>query len=367
MPGCLHPVGQLARGQRGHCSTARVLRSAAKSAETKLNAYVDAWTKTVLQNEAGLLQVVNSGKDPRDAVFRAVARTWLAALKKPEVRVSGDVVRLSVKKPLLEDDKAQVKALLLATSEDVQKAGVVIDALLEAKSPPVEAVAHFLGPDLAAWLLAPNATVDDCRAIAKHANDMSNAPDFPTDGFLPMTEMVESWGGAVPENEKDEIKVDEKACTQRRLPAETKTCLLAAKTIADMSKCPMPESPVTATFRTRVQGKWRAPGSSGSASGGTSIFAQQNDRPTGGGASLTVEGSKAVLSGYDDIKGELGFIYVRTVIAPELGGEATFARVKIGNQRADFTLVGDRLYVARPDSSGKKRPAVALERVTDGK
>ena len=339
---------------------------AARSAETKLRAYADAWAATVQQNEAGLLKVIGGGKDPRDAVFRAVARTWLAALKKPEVRASGDVVRLSVKKPLLEDDKAQVKALLLATSEDVQKAGVVIDALLEAKSPPAPAVAHFLGPDLSAWLLAPDATVADCRAIAKHANDMSNAPDFPTDGFLPMTEMVESWGGAVPEREKDEIKVDEKACTQRRLPDETKTCLLAAKTIADMGKCPMPESPVTATFRTRVQGKWRSPGSgaSGSASGSASIFAQQNGRPASGGASLAVEGSKAVLSGYDDLKGDLGFIYVRTVIAPELGGEATFARVKIGNQRADFTLVGDRLYVARPDSSGKKRPPVVLERVT---
>jgi hypothetical protein len=120
-------------------------------------------------------------------VFRAVARTWLDALKKPVVRASGDLVRFTVRKDLLEDDTAQVKALNLATSEDVQKAGVVVNAVLDAKPPPVEALAHFLGPDLAAWVLAPDATVQDCKQIGKHANDLSNAPDFPTDQFLPMT------------------------------------------------------------------------------------------------------------------------------------------------------------------------------------
>ena len=346
---------------------------AARSAETKLNAYVDAWTKTVAQNEAGLLKVIGAGKDPRDAVFRAVARTWLAALKKPEVKVSGDVVRLSVKKALLEDDKAQVKTLLLATSEDVQKAGAVIDALIEAKSPPSEAVAHFLGPDLTGWLLSPDATVADCKAIAKHASDMSNAADFPTDQFLPMTEMVEAWGGTVPESEKDEVKIDEKACIQRRLPAESKSCLIAAKTIADMNKCALPVSPVAATFRTRLQGKWRSSGSggggsTGSTSGSTSIFGTPPpDRPSGGGTSLVIEGPKAELTGYDDIRGELGFIFVRTVVSQEAGGEATFARIKIGNRRAELTLVGDRLYLSAPDSSGKKKPPVLLERVTGDK
>src|SRR5262249_20495397 len=158
----------------------------------------------VAQNEQALLKIIGGGKDPRDAVFRAVARTWLAALKKPEVKASGDMVRLVVKKPLLEDDKAQVKGLLLATSEDVQKAGIVVNALLEAKAVPPDAIAHFLGADLTAWLLAPGATAADCKQIAKHANDMSNAPDFPTDQFLPMTELIESWGGTVPENEKEE-------------------------------------------------------------------------------------------------------------------------------------------------------------------
>lgn len=343
---------------------------AARSAETRLKAYVDAWMAAVGQNEPALLKIIAGGKDPRDAAFRAVARTWLSALKKPEVKASGDVVRLSVRKPLLEDDKAQVKTLLLATSEDVQKAGVIIDALIEAKSPPTEAVGHFLGPELTGWLLAPDATVADCKAIAKHASDMSNAPDFPIDQFLPMTEMVESWGGAVPESEKDELKIDEKACTQRRLPPETKSCLMGAKTIADMNKCPVPVSPVTATFKTRIQGKWRSVGSgggssSGSASGGTSIFGQPTqERNPSAVTSFSVEGAKAELTGYDDLRGELGFVYVRTILAPDLGGEATFARVKIGNRRAELTLVGDRLHLAAPDSSGKKKPPVALERVT---
>ncbi|MEZ4294387.1 MAG: hypothetical protein R3B70_05390, partial [Polyangiaceae bacterium] len=201
----------------------------ARNAETRLNAYADAWGKTIAQNEQALLQVIGAGKDPRDAVFRAVSRTWLDAVKKPVVSVAGDMVRFTVRKDLFEDDKAQVKALLLATSEDVQKAGQIIDALLEAKSPSVDVLGHFLGADLASWVLAPNAVAADCKEIATHANDLSNADDFPTDQFLPMTEMIESWGGTIPESEKDEIKIDEKACAERRLLPETKACLVGAK------------------------------------------------------------------------------------------------------------------------------------------
>lgn len=341
---------------------------AGRSAETKLKAYVDAWSKTVQQNEAALLKVVAGGKDPRDAAFRAVARTWIDALKKAEVRASGDMVRLVVRKDLLEDDKAQVKALTLATSEDVQKAGVVVNAVLEAKSPPADALAHFLGPDLAGWLLAPDATVQDCKQIAKHANDMSNAPDFPNDQFLPMTELIESWGGAVPENEKDELKIEEKACTGRRLPAEAKACLLGAKTIADMNKCPMPVSPDTATFRARIQGKWRT--TALPSSGGGDAWGQKfSDRGRDSTSSFVVEGGKAELTGgYDDMRGELGFVYVRSHLAPELGGEATVARIKIGTRRAELTFVGDKLYLATWEAqSGKKKPAVLLERVTGDK
>jgi len=337
---------------------------AARNAETRLNAYVDSWGKTIAQNEQALMKIVASGKDPRDTVFRAVARTWIGALKKPEVKVSGDIVRLIVRKPLADDDKAQVKALLLATSEDVQKAGTIIDALIEARAAPPEAVAHFLGADLSAWLLAPDATVDDCRQISKHANNMSNASDFAMDQFLPMTELIESWGGAVPENEKDELKIEEKSCTQRRLPEGAKSCLLAAKTIADMSKCPVPISPDTATFRTRIQGKWRA----GTMVGGDA-WDRQKMADRARGSSLVVEGPKAELTGgYDEMRGDLGFVFVRTSIMPELGGEATVARIKIGGRRAELTFIGDKLYLATWDTqSGKKKPAVLLERVLGDK
>lgn len=336
--------------------------AAAKSAVTKLEAYTAAWSKTVAQNEAAILKVVAAGKDPRDAVFRAAARTWMEAIKTPVVGSSGDVVRLSFRKDLFEDDRAQVKALTLSVSEDVQKAGEVVSAVLEAKPPPAEVLAHFLGPDLASWLLAADATVQDCRAIAKHANDLSNAPDFPNDQFLPMTELIETWGGAVPENEKDEIKIDEKACTGRRLPAEAKACLLAAKGIAEMNRCPVPVSPATATFRARIQGKWRTSAAAGG--GGDSLRAQGPDRS--GASTLVVEGGKAELSGsYDSMKGDLGFVYVRLQPAPELGGEATVARMKIGPRRAELTFAGDKLYLATYDAqSGKKKPQVLLERVT---
>jgi hypothetical protein len=342
---------------------------AARNAETKLEAYADAWSKTILQNEQALLKVIANGKDPRDAAFRAVARTWLDALKKPVVRASGDLVRFTVRKDLLEDDKAQVKALNLATSEDVQKAGVVVNAVLDAKPPPVDALAHFLGPDLAAWVLAPDATVQDCKQIGKHANDLSNAPDFPTDQFLPMTELIESWGGAVPENEKEEMKIEEKACTNRRLPAEAKACLLGAKTIPDMNKCPLPASPDTATFRTRIQGKWRATSMVSSNTSSGDVFGGQNLQDKARGSSFVVGGGKAELTGgYDDMRGDLGFVYVRTTVAPELGGEATVARIKIGTRRAELTFAGDKLYLATYDaSSGKKKPPVLLERVTGDK
>lgn len=335
----------------------------ARNAEAKLNAYADALGKTAAQNEQQLLKIIAAGKDPRDAVIRAVAGTWLAALKKPEVRASGDIVRLVVRKPLRDDDKAQIKALLGATSEDVQKAGVIIEALLEAKSPPPAVVGHFLGADLAAWLLAPDAKVDDCRQIAKHANDMSNAPDFPSDQFLPMTELIESWGGAVPENEREQIKIDEKSCSQRRLTGEAKACLMAAKTIADMAKCPLPISPDTATFRARIQGKWRA----GSLAGGDA-WGDQKMADKARGSSFVVEGSKVELSGgYDEMRGDMGFVYVRNHLVPELGGEATIARIKVGVRRAELIFFGDKLYLATWDQSGKKKPAVFLERVSGDK
>ena len=330
---------------------------AAKSAETKLNAYADAWGKAVSANEAALLKVIASGKDPRDTAFRAVARTWLAAVKKPEVRVSGDIVRLVVRKALLDDDKAQIKSLLLATSEDVQKAGTIVDALLEAKPVPQDSVSHFIGAELTGWLLAQSATVAECRQISKHANDLSNAPDFPTDQFLPMTEMIESWGGAVPESEKEEIKIEEKACTQRRLPEAAKTCLLGAKSIAEMNKCPVPISPDVATFRARILGKWKA----NLVTGGDAWDRQKMaDRIRG--TTFEVTGPKAKLQGgYDEADGELGFLFVRTLIAPELGGEVTVARVKIGERRAEMTFSGDKLFLATWDK-GKKKPSILLER-----
>lgn len=339
---------------------------AARSAETKLNAYASAWSGAVAQNEAALLKVIGAGKDPRDAAFRAAARTWLDAIRKPVVSASGDMVRFTVRKDLSEDDKSQVKTLTLSVSEDVQKAGEVVSSILEAKSPKPEVLAHFLGPDLAGWLLAPDATVADCKAIAKHANDMSNAPDFPNDQFLPMTELIESWGGAVPESEKDEIKIEEKACITRRLPAEAKTCLLGAKTIADMNKCPVPVSPDTATLRTRIQGKWQA---TSMAQPSSDVWGGQKFSDKARGSTFVVEGGKAELTGgYDDMRGELGFVYVRAHIAPELGGEATVARIKIGVRRAELTFAGDKLYLATWDAqSGKKKPAVLLERVTSDK
>ena len=87
------------------------------------------------------------------------------------------------------------------------------------------------------------------------------------------------------------------------------------------------------------------------------------------GSTFVVEGGKAELTGgYDDMRGELGFVYVRAHIAPELGGEATVARIKIGVRRAELTFAGDKLYLATWDAqSGKKKPAVLLERVTSDK
>ncbi len=334
----------------------------AKNAQTKLNAYVDVWKRTIEQNEQAILKIVGAGKDPRDSAYRAVARTWIAALKKPEVLVNGEIVRLRIKKALLDDDKAQIKTLLLATSEDVQKAGLIVDALIEAKSAPPEAVSHFLGPGLSAWVLAPDATVDDCRAIAKHANDMSNAPDF--DQFLPMTEMIESWGGAVPENEKEQIKIDEKLCSQRRLSPESKACLVGAKTIAEMAKCEAPVSPDTATFKARIQGKWRA----GLMAGGDA-WERQKTAERSRGSLFSVEGGNASLTGgYDELRGELSFIYVRNTVVPELGGEATLARINVGGRRAELTFIGDKLFLATWDpATGKKKPAILLERMTADK
>src|SRR5262249_30761184 len=148
------------------------------------------------------------------------------------------------------------------------------------------------------------------------------APDFPNDQFLPMTELIESWGGTVPESEKAELKIDEKACTQRRLSAEAKGCLLGAKTFMDMNKCAVPLSPETATFRTRIQGKWRSAAASagGGGGGGTNVWGQKIGGDRGGSAgagassvtNLTVGGSTIELSGaYDDMRGEYGFVYVR--------------------------------------------------------
>ncbi|MBK8253635.1 MAG: hypothetical protein IPK82_13330 [Polyangiaceae bacterium] len=336
----------------------------ARSAETKLNTYAEVWRKTVEQNESAILKVVASGKDPRDAGFRAVARSWVDALKRATVKASGDMVYFSVSRDLFEDDKAQMKTLQLATSEDVQKAGMVLDSLLLAKSPSPEVLGHFLGADLASWVLAPNATVADCKQIAKHASDLSNAPDFPTDQFLPMTEMVEMWGGTVPENEREEIKIDEKACVERRLLEASKTCLVSAKSIADMNKCPIPVSPETATFRTRIQGKWRA-----QAMTGGNVWDRQKFSDQARGSTLVVEGPNAELTGgYDEMRGELGFIFVRTTVSAEFGGEATLARIKIGSRRAEMTFVGDKLYFGTWDvQSGKKKPAIYLERVTSDK
>ncbi|MEZ4301232.1 MAG: hypothetical protein R3B70_40230, partial [Polyangiaceae bacterium] len=175
---------------------------------------------------------------------------------------------------------------------------------------------------------------------------------------------IESWGGTIPESEKDEIKIDEKACAERRLLPETKACLVGAKSFPEMNKCPVPVSPGTATFRTRIQGKWLA----GAMTGGDAWDRQKlADRARG--STFVVEGTKAELTGgYDEMKGELGFVFVRTQLVPELGAEATLARIKIGNRRAELTFAGDKLYLATWDTStGKKKPAVYLERVSGDK
>lgn len=295
----------------------------AASAERKLRSWVQAWQGALAQNDAELGRMLGASTDPSAAAWRAVARSWLDAVKKPAVERDGDMVRLKIRRELSDDDVAALRPALEARTKALDEPAAVVEAVLGGKPVPRDTLAAILGRNNADWILSPPASPADCRAIGDHAKKLGESPEGM--GELPWAaeEVDKSW------------RAD---CGERHLTAEARACLLGAGTIEKMLGCPVPVSPDAAALQRYLQGTWQTNHHLPAA--GRADWELQNYHSM----RLVIAGSSFVLSSpyreYVGMEGPLGLVRIEPL---STGVSYRDAIMRVGVRRLTISIAWDKV------------------------
>jgi hypothetical protein len=216
---------------------------AAASIEKDLIDLVRDWQSQLENNEPRLIKIYREPSTfVRDALMRSVLDPFLRALHGMKVERHGQVVRLVADEELRPEESKAVREFSETRREDQSATLKIIDALLANAPPPAANLAVFVGPEAAAWIVAPRASVEDCAALAAKLHALSSG-EVPPELFGAKFRLERQLTGAT--------------CVGKALPVDVKNCFSASASLADFAKCRLPASPFVFAATSKLIGQWQ--------------------------------------------------------------------------------------------------------------
>jgi hypothetical protein len=216
---------------------------AATSIEKDLIDLVRDWRSQLENNEPQLIKIYREPSTfVHDDLMRSVLDPFLRALRGMKVERHGQVVRLLADEELRPEESKTIHEFSETRRTDQSATLEIIDALLAKTPPPASSLAVFVGPEAAAWIVAPRAREEDCAALAAKLHALSS-------GELP----PELFGAKF----RLERQLTGSTCVGKALPADVKGCFLSSASLADFAKCKLPASPFVFAATSKLIGQWQ--------------------------------------------------------------------------------------------------------------
>ncbi|MCC6647559.1 MAG: hypothetical protein IT374_18565 [Polyangiaceae bacterium] len=239
--------------------------AAARDIEKDLLDLSRDWRAHLSNNEPDLIKLARAPSTYiHDRFWEAALDPFLRALRNATVKRSGAVVRFDLREQLRPTEVKLLKEFVETRSEDQVATLKILEAIAQRSPLPEKSLAVFVGPDVAAWIVAPRATDAACAAIAAKIASFTGA-DLPPDQFGLKLEVEQRYAKS--------------ACVGAVLPPEAEACLLGSTTLQALSECKLPRSPFALALRRRLEGQWQV---------ATTKFSRSVTRPQ----RLAIESSK---------------------------------------------------------------------------
>jgi hypothetical protein len=201
------------------------------------------WKAHLENRDADLVEIVRGlDDDDRSEAYGAVLQAFLRGAADMTVVRDGRMVELRIEAALRDPERKAVKPYVQKRSRDLQVASRIVAALQKDEEVARKDLAHFVGQDVARWMLLPRASKSDCTELRQHFDAIVEA------GVEP-----EQYGAKF----RMEKRLGDGACVGSPLPPKRKQCLLKATDVASMASCPEPLSPFERYARAQLQGKWK--------------------------------------------------------------------------------------------------------------
>jgi hypothetical protein len=200
---------------------------AAKDVESELKDAARDWKSSAENDEAKLVKLV------REAPNQIGQRKWsvgidpfLRAVKNGTVSRSGRVVTMKLSEKFTDAERKELKEVMTRSSDDMQAAAAITQALTKGAAVPEASLAQIVGPEWASYVLAPRATDKDCNALRDKLGrfELSNPQ-------------------AIPSSLRFAVRFK---CEGMPLPRASQSCMLDAKDATAFGKCSLPTNPTEA-------------------------------------------------------------------------------------------------------------------------
>lgn len=214
----------------------------ARELEKDLRDFVRDWRAHVANHEPEMIRLIRAPSDyVHDRFWEAGLDPLLRALHAIDVTRNGAVVRLVIRQELRPEEAKSLKEFVATRRATQDALGAIVDALVQHTPLPEKKLSMFVGPDVAAWMSAPRASIKDCTTIGAKLKSVTA-------------------GDLSPEQAGMKLVLDhryaQERCVGMSLPAETKTCLDHATSMQEFASCKIMLSPLAAAALRRLDGQW---------------------------------------------------------------------------------------------------------------
>ncbi|HQF22348.1 MAG TPA: hypothetical protein PL065_02750 [Polyangiaceae bacterium] len=244
----------LTTAQRVHWSSVLLARSreAGRWIEDELLDLRRDWLSLLVDNESMLIRsLTDSRTTTQQRLWAAASDAWLRALRHSRVSKTGAAVRWELSAKLDPEEQKLVREAMQNEDPEEKAMRAVLEAMALGTPIPIDALAVFLGDEIATWSAAPRATEGDCRRLLTAVESVSVDPNA-----LNLVGLRDSL-----------IRTfDPKQCVGTPLPESYRACLLQASSLQALEACKPPRSPFVKHAQRRLQGQWTVSNVDGSKS-----------------------------------------------------------------------------------------------------
>jgi hypothetical protein len=215
---------------------------AARGVEKDLMDLARDWRAQIVNGEAALVKLIRApSKYVHDDLWKVAIDPFLRAMRGGEVSRSANVVRLTFATSFQPAESKMLKEFVERRTEDQLATVAVIDALISGGPVPAASLGVFVGPEVAAFMLAPRATDAQCETIRRKLGTLTSV-GVPPEMFGTKLAMERRYG--------------KQTCTGIVLPPESEACLVRASSLGAFAACQIPASPFVLSATRKLEGQW---------------------------------------------------------------------------------------------------------------